>query len=498
MKKSTLLLFVCTLFITSVKAQLPDGSIAPNFTITDLNGNSHTLYDILDSGYTVVMDLNATWCGPCWSYHQAGHLETLWEEHGPAGWPGVSANTTDDVFVFMIESASNTNLADLQGTGSNTYGDWITGTNFPISENVNVAQDYDLTYYPTVFTVCPNRILTESGAISSAAHYSKVGECNSAVSGKNMSVFEYIGETTICETEVDVKAKFQNMGTDDISAFNVDIIENGSTIGSEQYSGNAISTYEFVELDFGTLNVSGPSTIEVKITTSDVSSSDNSLSQQISFAKEGAADMTLKVTTDNFGSQVTWKIKNADDNSVVASGGPYGNSSDTQNYDPQPQDDETINLDADGCYYFEVYDSQNNGMYSFPTHDDGPSFFRLVSNGTNIVEIFGDEYKNSIKKKFRYKVTSSISENYALKSTSIFPNPTNGLSTLQIDMKESVKDVRLNIFNVLGENILTTNTNLNVGINSIPLNITSLNSGIYTVELNSPIINISQKLIKLN
>lgn len=65
-------------------------------------------------------------------------------------------------------------------------------------------------------------------------------------------------------------------------------------------------------------------------------------------------------------------------------------------------------------------------------------------------------------------------------------------------MKESVKDVRLNIFNVLGENILTTNTNLNVGINSIPLNLTSLNSGIYTVELYSPIVNVSQKLIKLN
>ena len=55
-------------------AQLPDGSTAPDFTVTDINGETYRLYDLLDSGYTVVIDLNATWCGPCWSYHEAGHL----------------------------------------------------------------------------------------------------------------------------------------------------------------------------------------------------------------------------------------------------------------------------------------------------------------------------------------------------------------------------------------------------------------------------------------
>ena len=43
-------------------AQLPDGSVAPDFTATDLNGEEHNLYSYLDSGYQVILDFSATWC----------------------------------------------------------------------------------------------------------------------------------------------------------------------------------------------------------------------------------------------------------------------------------------------------------------------------------------------------------------------------------------------------------------------------------------------------
>ena len=92
----------------------------------------------------------------------------------------------------------------------------------------------------------------------------------------------------------------------------------------------------------------------------------------------------------------------------MASGGPYSNSSNTTSYEPIVQDDEDISFSTSGCYYFEVYDSQNNGMYNSPAHDDGPTFFRLISNGTNVVEIFGDDYTDSKKEKFIYNSSASI------------------------------------------------------------------------------------------
>ena len=90
-------------FTFNASAQLANGSIAPDFSTVDMNGNEHRLYDYLDQGYTVILDISATWCGPCWNYHSGGTFEEVWAAHGPAGQPGVSPNTTDDVMILWIE-----------------------------------------------------------------------------------------------------------------------------------------------------------------------------------------------------------------------------------------------------------------------------------------------------------------------------------------------------------------------------------------------------------
>lgn len=38
------------------QAQLADGSTAPDFTLTDINGQTHHLYDYLGAGKTVIID----------------------------------------------------------------------------------------------------------------------------------------------------------------------------------------------------------------------------------------------------------------------------------------------------------------------------------------------------------------------------------------------------------------------------------------------------------
>ena len=43
-------------------AQLPSGSISPDFTATDIDSVEHNLYSYLDSGYQVILDFSATWC----------------------------------------------------------------------------------------------------------------------------------------------------------------------------------------------------------------------------------------------------------------------------------------------------------------------------------------------------------------------------------------------------------------------------------------------------
>ena len=155
----TFSLIILSLLSIDSSAQLPNGSIAPDFTATDINGVEYNLYELLDAGNTVILDFFATWCGPCWSYRETGILDDIWNIYGPGG--------TGDVYVFSLESDGSTTTADLYGTGSNTIGDWVTGTPFPIFDNVqSIFNAYGNNYYPTIYTVCPNHTLVESGQAS--------------------------------------------------------------------------------------------------------------------------------------------------------------------------------------------------------------------------------------------------------------------------------------------------------------------------------------------
>ena len=71
------LLLSASLLISALgaQAQLAPGSIAPDFTVSAYqpwlstagmnNNGTYNLYDYLDAGYTVILDVSATWCGPC-------------------------------------------------------------------------------------------------------------------------------------------------------------------------------------------------------------------------------------------------------------------------------------------------------------------------------------------------------------------------------------------------------------------------------------------------
>ena len=75
---TTVLLFLSPNLSANSVMPLSDNAIAPDFTVTDLNGVSHTLYDYLDDGKMVILDFSATWCPPCWNYHQAHILKDIY------------------------------------------------------------------------------------------------------------------------------------------------------------------------------------------------------------------------------------------------------------------------------------------------------------------------------------------------------------------------------------------------------------------------------------
>ncbi len=264
MKKLLLALFTCAGLLTSsvTSAQMAAGSIAPDFTGTDLNGNTWNLYTLLDSGKTVFIDVSATWCGPCWSFHNTGRLESLYNTYGPPG--------TNEVMVLYVEGDASTTLADLQGTGGNTQGDWITGTPYPIIDDASIGNTLDINYFPTIYMICPDRIIKEVGQLSSVAAFmtQKNSNCFSATeindAGVTNSMSVLNGTLASCNP-VDINYRLCNYGTAPLTSATVNLDLNGTASGSFNWTGS-LNTYESTVLTFSGVNPTTSGTVVATVT----------------------------------------------------------------------------------------------------------------------------------------------------------------------------------------------------------------------------------------
>lgn len=162
MKKIMICMLLLMLLGRSGQAQLADGTVAPDFTATDINGVSHNLYDLLNQGKTVYIEFSATWCGICWNYHNTHALRNMWNTYGPPG--------TNEAFVFFIESYSPSNTACLYGAAgcnSSTKGNWVADTPYPIIDNAAIGDTYSVDGYPTVYCICPgSKKVYQTGTMS--------------------------------------------------------------------------------------------------------------------------------------------------------------------------------------------------------------------------------------------------------------------------------------------------------------------------------------------
>jgi len=171
MKKCLLILLTVFTGLTTGFSQLPNGTQAPGFNLLDLNGNAHDLYgDYLNQGVHVVIDFSATWCGPCWSYHNSNTLKNFYNAYGPSG--------TGDAMVFFIEGDLNTNEACLYGSSGcvgGTQGNWVSGTPYPIINTTSTngpgtASQWSIAFWPTVYMVsAQNGRVYREGTPSSTA-----------------------------------------------------------------------------------------------------------------------------------------------------------------------------------------------------------------------------------------------------------------------------------------------------------------------------------------
>jgi hypothetical protein len=217
--------------------------VAPNFTLTDYDGTTHNLYSYLNAGKTVFLEIFAAHCPVCWSYHQTNTMKNLYNNYGPNG--------TNELLVLALEHDqwNDSNAFIGNGPAWVTQGNWMDGTPFPIFDvedpNRGVFNDYNVTFYPVVYKICPNKIVERVMTSETFAQlYQKVQDCQTP-----MSITEIINKDQIYinqDSKMLIVGEYQQVKSIAIINLQGQVIKTISSIKSAAISISDLSTGVYI------------------------------------------------------------------------------------------------------------------------------------------------------------------------------------------------------------------------------------------------------------
>ncbi len=487
-KKITLFSLLTLLAMLKLNAQsLPVGSIAPDFTLTDVNNVSHNLYNYTDSGYTVIIDISATWCGPCWSVHNSHVFDSLTAHYG--------ANGTLDpgkIKVIFVEADTTTNSADLNGTGSNTLGDWVNGALYPIIDlNTNAfAGLYPHAGYPTFYVVCPNRSIAFTAPGYTAAMLAEpfwvsyMNNCPVKVNGINASLLNATTKKYVCPgTAEPLEVNLQNLGTTPITSATIEALDGSTVIASTNWTGS-LNSYDMATVNVGNHTFSALNTnVTYKvIANGDVQSTDDQIDKTAIALKSNYYTVTLQVKTDRFPGEVKWTIKNSS-NTVVKTKTYVGNGTNGGGPDASKVFDEILILDPNECYTLEVEDEYGDGLTSVAGIPADSGYIKLYDGlpSSMLMENYGGNYNYGFTTAFRTGTSVSVNDIISTDNFNVFPNPVTDVVNIQFDLTEN-SPVSLRLLDMNGKVVLNkeiANTN---SVNQ-QMNVKKLSAGIYNLSI---------------
>lgn len=546
--------FAAMTLLMCTYAQLPDGSIVPNATLYEINKTTGAIvtdqpivmYNLLNDHKTVFLDVSATWCPPCWDFHNTGTLESLWNNYGPN-------SSVNDSYVMYIEGDAG-NFASLSGTGpdadgSSSQGNWLAGVDYPVvplnmAPN-NAIQNSFMSGYgninslPTLFMVCPNRMsfeVSRSGTGVNDAnnwHNGIAQKCpvttnvNDAVLGLQKSS----NNLYYCSYDFVPQVMLQNVGTAPLTSATLRLTH-GSDIQTVNWSGN-LSQYSTEMVQFPAITGSENGTHNFTIEIVDVNgvSDEGPLYNTHTETFNAQISSNLATSSQIFTSTTLdpWVLNdNTDGYCYVYQGALLFNAYSISNGKTAeliaPMLNLTLNdnptLSFDYCYYrynnnsnerMRVMISTDCGEHWNSVFDKSGATLATGSNTTSnyvannyqheVVDL--SEYVNEDRVLLKFAFTSTYGNNIWLDNVyiansplaietvessnlSIFPNPVKDVLTINYDKAIS----QIYVYDVNGKLVKTITTVDNT------INVSDLSEGVYMLNIQTEEGLIVRKIVK--
>ena len=284
-----------------------------------------------------------------------------------------------------------------------------------------------------------------------------------------------------CLLNSTMELEFSNYGREAIHSINGFYMLNGNSIPFHQTFAQPIALGEKTSIEISNIPVIDSGAVPITFTINAINNQNISpISIESIVEKTNIIDPTLypnaqikvKVNFDHFANENSLIIKNETDGIELFN----------EFFDINIRNEQRefiVNIIPNKCYSISFIDSLGDGLMNY--HNNGISFY--IDN----YELLAHTYNIGQKmiKYFSYEAPISILSQNIAQNISLFPNPTQDLVNIKMEMPKA-QTIHVEVINTLGQLVQNTQTiEAFQGENNIQLQVQNLANGMYFVRLYS-------------